>query len=200
MSADAEGGEGIEHRRLGFDGNETPRLVDEETSSIASHGIANDDWEDDSVAGGAGGDGISVRRAWNRYKRIEVVELDKRGNIIRACGIAGCPYKAGNTGAMWRHKAAKHGTNVVWFSCDQDNCNYKSKEVGNLKSRKRHIHKKGVVWHQCNSCDYRAKQARVLKRHKQHVHDICTVWHHCDSCDYTAKHASNLKKHKNRKQ
>ncbi|GMI05286.1 hypothetical protein TrLO_g4094 [Triparma laevis f. longispina] len=84
MSADGEEGEGIEHRRLGFDGNETPGSVHEDDSTIAPHEIANDDWDDDSVAGGAGGDGVSARRK-SGPKPIEGVERDKWGRITRTC-------------------------------------------------------------------------------------------------------------------
>ncbi|GMH53780.1 hypothetical protein TrLO_g5378 [Triparma laevis f. longispina] len=98
MSANEGGGEGIKHRRLGFDGNETPRSVHEDASSIAPYDIANDDWEDNAVAGGADGDGVSARRVRNKYKRIERVERDKRSYVIQACGIAGCQYKSGDTG------------------------------------------------------------------------------------------------------
>ena len=59
---EGEEGEGTKHRRLDFDANETPRSVHEDASTIVPHAIANDDWEDDSVAGGAGGDGVSTRR------------------------------------------------------------------------------------------------------------------------------------------
>ncbi|GMI05541.1 hypothetical protein TrLO_g11649 [Triparma laevis f. longispina] len=34
---------------------------------------------------------------------------------------------------MKSHKAAKHGINVVWFSCDQDNCNFKAKSAREIK-------------------------------------------------------------------
>ncbi|GMI12787.1 hypothetical protein TrLO_g517 [Triparma laevis f. longispina] len=84
MSADGKEGEGIKHRKLGFYGNETPRSVHEYTSTIAPYDIANDDWEDDLVAGGAGWDGVSATRfRGNRYKRMEGVQRNKRGNIIR---------------------------------------------------------------------------------------------------------------------
>ena len=85
MSADGEEGEGIKHRRLGFDGNETPRSVHEDASTIAPHDVVNDDLEDDSVADGAGGDGVSARRR-RGPKRKEEVERDKRGNITRTLG------------------------------------------------------------------------------------------------------------------
>ncbi|GMH63744.1 hypothetical protein TrLO_g573 [Triparma laevis f. longispina] len=169
MSADGEEGEGTKHKSLWFDGNETPRSVHEDDSTIAPHNIANDDWEDDSVAGGAGGDGVSARRKRGRQK-IEGVERDKRGRIIRTCGIAGCQYKTGKPDQLKNHKATKHGINVVWFSCDQDNCNYKAKEAGSIKQKKRQIHNIGVVWHQCDSCDYKCKQAGSIKAHKKRKH------------------------------
>ncbi|GMH58823.1 hypothetical protein TrLO_g7995 [Triparma laevis f. longispina] len=80
---------------------------------------------------------------------VEGVERDKRGNIIRTCGIDGCEYKTGQTGSMKSHKAAKHGINVVWFSCNQENCDYfKAKLVFNIEQHKQHTHNLGVVWHQ----------------------------------------------------
>ena len=84
MRADGEEGEGINHQQLGFDGNETPRSVHEDGSTIAPHDIANDVWDGDSVADGADGDGVSARR--NRpYNWVEGVERDKWGRIIRTC-------------------------------------------------------------------------------------------------------------------
>ncbi|GMH51597.1 hypothetical protein TrLO_g2522 [Triparma laevis f. longispina] len=59
-------------------------------------------------------------------KRPHNLERDKRGNIIRACGIVGCQYKTGLLENMQRLKASKHGINVVWFSSDQDNCDFKA--------------------------------------------------------------------------
>ena len=73
---------------------------------------------------------------------------------------------------MKNRKAAQHGINVVWFSCDQDNCDYKAKQAGNLKKHKRHIHNIGVVWHQYDLCEFKAKIAHHLKTHKQQVHNI----------------------------
>ncbi|GMI15404.1 hypothetical protein TrLO_g6734 [Triparma laevis f. longispina] len=167
------------------------------TSTIAPHDIANDDWEDDSVAGGAGGDGVSARRTWSR-QRIEGVERDKWGHIIRACWIIGCQYRTGTTSDLKNHKASKHGINVVWLSCDQENCDYNAKQAGCLKKHKRDIHNIDVVWHRCDSCDYKSKQAGDLNGHKQYVHNIGVVWHQCDSCEYKAKQAGNLKTHTNK--
>ena len=117
---------------MGFNGNEIPRSVHEVDSTIAPRDIANDDWDDDSVASGAGGDGVSARRAKNSLKRIEGMEQDKRGKVIRTCGVAVFQYKT-IMANMKKHKAAKHGINVVWFSCDQDNCHFKANRAGNLK-------------------------------------------------------------------
>ena len=66
MSADGEGGVGNKHRRFGFDGNDTPKTLPDDVSTVASFDVANDGWEDDSVAGGVGGDGVSARRTWSR--------------------------------------------------------------------------------------------------------------------------------------
>ncbi|GMH97414.1 hypothetical protein TrST_g12854 [Triparma strigata] len=46
-------------------------------------------------------------------KKIEVVERDKWGNIVRTCEIAGCQFKTGFANDMKNHKAAKHGIDVV---------------------------------------------------------------------------------------
>ena len=40
---------------------------------------------------------------------------------------------------MKTHKAAKHGINVVWFSCDQDYCDFKSKRADYLKQHTRDL-------------------------------------------------------------
>lgn len=55
-------------------------------------------------------------------------ERDKWSRIIRMCGIARCQYKGISTN-MKKHKAAKHGANVVWLSCDQENCDFKAKQA-----------------------------------------------------------------------
>ncbi|GMH74821.1 hypothetical protein TrLO_g3394 [Triparma laevis f. longispina] len=191
MSADEEGGEGIKHQRLGFNGNDTPRSVHEDTSTNGPFDVANDD----SVAGGADGDGVSARRK-RPHNWIEGVERDKRGKIIRKFGIAWCQYETGHLVSMKYHKAAKHGINVVWFSFDQDNWDYKAKHPHNIKSHKQSIHNISAVWYQYDSCVYKSKHAHNIKIHKQHIHNIGVVWHQCDSCDHRAKHASNLKKHK----
>ena len=36
-------------------------------------------------------------------------ERDRRGNIVRVCGVDGCSYKTGNMTNMGNDKAAKHG-------------------------------------------------------------------------------------------
>ncbi|GMI11672.1 hypothetical protein TrLO_g5490 [Triparma laevis f. longispina] len=130
-------------------------------------------------------------------KRIEGVERNKWGQIDnKDVWDRRCKYMNGNSYYMKVHKAAKHGINVVWFSCDQDNCDYKAKQAGSVKQHKRDIHNIDVVWHQCNSCDYRAKQASSVKLQKRNVHDIGVGWHQCDSSGYKSKQASNLKRHK----
>ena len=58
ISVDGYKEEGTKHRRLMLNGNDTPRSVHEDASTISPHDIANDDWEDDSVADGAGRDGV----------------------------------------------------------------------------------------------------------------------------------------------
>ena len=97
---------------------------------------------------------------------------DEWGNIIRECGIAGCQYKTGKTSDMKNHKAAKHGIDVVWFSCDQVGCDYKAKQAGNIKLHKQMVHDIDVQWHHCDQdgCDYKAKQASYLKKHKRRIH------------------------------
>ena len=127
------------------------------------------------------------------------LERDRRGKIIRTCGIAGCQYR-GRADHVKAHKAAKHGIDVIWFPCDQDGCEYKAKQAGHLKQHKQQVHNIDVQWHHCDQdrCDYKAKQAENLKRHKAIVHDIDVRWHHCDQdgCDYKAKQAVSIKLHK----
>ena len=130
--------------------------------------------DDASVASECASEGVEApvrKRAWNSWKRIKGVERDKRGWIIRACGIADCQYKTSMSVSMKNHKAAKHGIDVVWYSCDQDNCDYKAKRTWMIKQHKL-THNIGVVWHQCDSCDYKAKQTSHLKRHKRNMHNI----------------------------
>eukprot|EP00518_Triparma_eleuthera_P023343 CAMPEP_0197548268 /NCGR_PEP_ID=MMETSP1320-20131121/2436_1 /TAXON_ID=91990 /ORGANISM="Bolidomonas sp., Strain RCC2347" /LENGTH=87 /DNA_ID=CAMNT_0043108253 /DNA_START=120 /DNA_END=380 /DNA_ORIENTATION=+ len=45
-------------------------------------------------------------------------ERDKRGQITRVCGIAGCTFKTGNSRDMKKHKASKHGIEIVWKNND----------------------------------------------------------------------------------
>mmetsp|Transcript_14081 Transcript_14081/g.28752 ORF Transcript_14081/g.28752 Transcript_14081/m.28752 type:complete len:106 (+) Transcript_14081:94-411(+) len=40
-------------------------------------------------------------------------ERDKRGSIIRMCGISGCTYKTENSTNLKNHKASKHGIEAV---------------------------------------------------------------------------------------
>ena len=115
--------------------------------------------------------GAAMKRNVGRW-RIEGVERDKGGEILRTCGIADCQYKSGVSTSMNRHKAAKHGIYVDWFSCEQDNCDYKAKHAGTLKQYKQSTNNIGVVWHNCDSCDYKAKTAGNLKVHKQWIHDV----------------------------
>ena len=83
MSANGGVGEGIKHyHSLEFDGNETSRIPGD-GSTIATVDIANSDWDYDSVAGGAGGDGVSARRKkTGGHQKVEGVERDKWGMII----------------------------------------------------------------------------------------------------------------------
>ncbi|GMH88652.1 hypothetical protein TL16_g11216 [Triparma laevis f. inornata] len=37
----------------------------------------------------------------------------RHGNIIRECAIDGCQYRTGNGGSMRKHKAAKHGIDIL---------------------------------------------------------------------------------------
>ena len=99
---------------------------------------------------------------------------DKQGKIIRTCGIAGCQYKTGGTTNMKNRKAAKHGIDVVWFSCDQVGCDYKAKQAGDHKVHKQHVHDIDVRWHHCDQdgCSFKAKQASNLKQHKLNIHNI----------------------------
>ena len=101
---------------------------------------------------------------------------------------------------MELHKAAKHGIDVVWFSCDQDGCEYKAKLASSIKVHKQQVHDIDVRWQHCTEvgCDYKAKLPSNLKIHKAAVHDIDVRWHHCTEvgCDYKAKQSGHLKRHK----
>ena len=76
MSAYEGGGEGTKHRRLGFNGNEIPRSVHADDSTIAPRDIANDDREDDSLAGGVGKDGV--------YAPLTAKQREERKKVKRA--------------------------------------------------------------------------------------------------------------------
>ena len=179
---------GAVYRDLFFgadDANATPMTGYEDESTIATDST-EDDLDDGSVIFAGGGAARGLVR-------------DKWGYIIRTCGIAGCQYRGRSTD-MKNHKAAKHGIDVVWFSCDQDGCDYKAKRADVLKQHKQHVHDIDVRWHRCDQdgCDYKAKKASHLKLHKRHVHDIDVRWFPCDQvgCEYKAKRAGNLKRHK----
>ncbi|GMH53303.1 hypothetical protein TrST_g1261 [Triparma strigata] len=130
-----------------------------EDESTVAKDITEDDLDDESDAGGGA---------------VRSLGRDKRGNIIRTCGIAGCQYKTSNTAGMKYHKAARHGIDVVWFSCDQDGCDYKAKEAGTLKAHKANVRDIDVRWHHCDQdgCDYKAKKAGHLKSHERNNHKI----------------------------
>ena len=91
----------------------------------------------------------------------EPVILDKWGNIVRVCGIAGCTYKTVNTGHMKRHKASKHGIEAVWKNDDG-------------KERD----KRGNVIRICGvaGCTYKTGHAVHMKQHKAAKHGIQAVW------------------------
>ncbi|GMH72867.1 hypothetical protein TrST_g12059 [Triparma strigata] len=130
----------------------------------------------------------------------KVLERDKWGKIIKTCRIAGCQYRTGYTSCMKSHKAAQHGIDVIWHSCDQVGCNFKAKEGNYLKKHRQFVHDIGVRWYHCDQdgCDYKAKEAGSIKAHKRNVHDIDVKWHRCDQygCNYKAKEVGNLKRHR----
>ena len=143
-------------------------------SATEARSVTSDEsWDDGSVSS----EGVEAPLRKKHYRWVEGVEWDKWGNIIRMCGKAGCQYETGTTCHMRNHKAAKHGINVVWFSCDQDNCDYKAKEACEIKRHKQQVHNIDIIWHQCDSCDFKAKRASHIKGHKQNIHNINVVWH-----------------------
>ncbi|GMH81635.1 hypothetical protein TrVE_jg12563 [Triparma verrucosa] len=98
---------GVVYQKLVFgtdDANATPMTV-YENESVATD-ITEGGLDDHSVI-------VAGRTAASLVR-------DEWGKIIRTCGIAGCQYKTNFTTRMKNHKAAKHGINVIWFSCDQD--------------------------------------------------------------------------------
>ena len=72
-------------------------------------------------------------------QKIEGMERDEKGQIIVACGIAGCQYKGRLTNVK-NHKAAKHGIDVIWYRCDQEGCTYKAKQASNLRMHMKRKH------------------------------------------------------------
>mmetsp|Transcript_12764 Transcript_12764/g.23345 ORF Transcript_12764/g.23345 Transcript_12764/m.23345 type:complete len:273 (+) Transcript_12764:371-1189(+) len=141
-------------------------------------------------------------------QKIEGMERDEKGQIIVACGIAGCQYKGRLTNVK-NHKAAKHGIDVVWHRCDQEGCTYKAKQASNLKQHKQNVHDINVKWHYCDEvgCFYKAKQASHIKQHKQtashcwvgaprdhkgRVMKTCGI----DGCEYKSGSSTSIKIHK----
>ena len=150
---------GVVYRELFFrsdDANATP------TTGYGDESVATDitegDLDDGSVIFGGGGAGGSLVR-------------DKWGNIVRTCGIVGCQYRGGSSN-MKAHKAARHGIDVVWFSCDQDGCNFKAKRADHLKGHKQNVHDIDVRWHHCDKvgCAYKTKQVCNLEVHIRRTH------------------------------
>jgi hypothetical protein len=117
---------------------------------------------------------------------------------VHVCDV--CGYETKQTGHLKRHKAFKHGENVVWFRCDKPDCDFKVKEKGSLKQHKANKHGENVVWFCCDQsdCDYKCKEAGSLKRHKAFKHGENVVWFCCDQpgCEYMSKCAGHLKQHK----
>ena len=118
----------------------------------------------------------SKKRAKESYGK----ERDKQGNIIRACGIAGCTYKTGRTGHMKKHKASKHGIEVVWKNDDGKERN-----------------KRGQIVRVCGiaGCTYKTGNTATMKRHKAAKHEIDVIWHTCPNCNYKAKEKGSITRH-----
>ena len=108
---------GIMYQKLLFrtdDANATPTTDYGDDSTVTIDVIEHDLDDDASIAtditednldegkvifGGGGARGGLVRDKW--------------GKVIRTCGIAGCQYETSTTTSLKRHKAAKHGIDVV---------------------------------------------------------------------------------------
>ena len=123
----------VQYTQLEFDGSETLMSCADEDRSVARSVITGvgEMWDDDASVAREGMEAPLKRKLGGR-PRIEGVVRDKRGNIIRTRGIAGCQYRA-LAANVKRHKVAKHGIDVVWFSCDQDNCDYKASGVAPVR-------------------------------------------------------------------
>ncbi|GMH85675.1 hypothetical protein TL16_g10306 [Triparma laevis f. inornata] len=74
---------------------------------------------------------------------------------------------------MKKHKTVKHGINVVWFPCSEDNCDYRAKLKGSLKRHKQNVHKIGVVWHQYDLCEFKTKTGPYqIKAHQKNTNKM----------------------------
>mmetsp|Transcript_14079 Transcript_14079/g.28750 ORF Transcript_14079/g.28750 Transcript_14079/m.28750 type:complete len:129 (+) Transcript_14079:231-617(+) len=94
------------------------------------------------------------------WKNDDGKERDKRGQIIKVCGIDGCTYKTGITTHMKKHKASKHGIEAVWKNDDG-------------KERD----KRGSIIRMCgiSGCTYKTENSTNLKNHKASKHGIEAV-------------------------
>ena len=98
-----EGDRGVTYTRLDLDNkniNGTPHSTID-NQSVATF-MSEDTWGEESVE-------VTVRKARRKPggQRIEGMERDRWGGIIRTCGVAGCQYKTGVTAQMKYNNAAK---------------------------------------------------------------------------------------------
>ena len=61
------------------------------------------------------------------------------------CDQPGCTYEAPKPSKLKKHKADRHGIDVVWHVCGEEGCEYKAKRAGSLKRHKASMHDIGVV-------------------------------------------------------
>ena len=124
--------------------------------------------DSDSSEGGDDEEGRVVRgkrRGRGGSARLEGVERDKWGKIIRMCGIDGCTYKTGITWQMKRHKVSKHGIEAV-------------RNTDDGKERD----KWGYIIKVCGiaGCTFKTGHTTLMKQHKASKHGIEAVWKNDD--------------------
>lgn len=96
---------------------------------------------------------------------------------------------------MKTHKFAKHGVDLVWLSCDQDNCEYRAKKVHHPKRHKENIHNIGGVGTAAIKKIATSKQSEqtTSKYTNRMPTTLLCRWFRCG---FKSKRAGNLKQHK----
>ncbi|GMI06220.1 hypothetical protein TrVE_jg10105 [Triparma verrucosa] len=142
----------------------------------------------------------SVNFLSNR-KRIEGVERDKWGKIIRPCGVGECTYKSSNTTCMKNHRESKHGVEPPSRDSLAPQGQQQSRMGANHWRWMPGVERDrgGKIIRKCgiDGCSYMAR-ATNMKSHQATRHDVNVKWFTCGvgDCYYRAKSLGQIKRHK----